>query len=107
MQSFVRTVKRVIWFLFPALLFWYCQSGLQESQVARYRNLASDVKYVGIETCQSCHADIHSTFVHTGMGKSFAPATRAKSDATFGDHALVYDANTNFYYYPYFQDSSL
>ena len=60
-----------------------------------------------METCQSCHADIHSTFIHTGMGKSFAPATRAKSDATFGNHALVYDKNTNFYYYPYFQDSSL
>ena len=41
-----------------------------------FLNHADTVDYVGIETCRQCHADVHATFVETGMGSSFGPASR-------------------------------
>jgi hypothetical protein len=72
-----------------------------------FLNLAEDVAYVGMNTCKSCHTNVHETFIHTGMGRSFAPASPEKSDAAFGHHALVYDSASNLYYYPFFRDSAL
>lgn len=88
------------------LILWllYCSTPVKQPT---YANHAQGVQYVGMQTCQSCHANIHQSFVHTGMGRSFDLATPAKSQATYGDHALVYDENTDFYYFPYWQDSSL
>jgi len=72
-----------------------------------YRNMAEGVEHVGMETCRSCHGNIHKTFIHTGMGRSFGRATREKSDASFGEHALVYDEASNLYYKPLFRDSQM
>ncbi len=72
-----------------------------------YVSLQGPVDYVGMKTCQSCHANIHETFIHTGMGRSFDRATQEKSDAAFGDHALVYDEASDFYYKPFFRDSQM
>jgi Flp pilus assembly protein TadD len=59
-------------------------------------------------TCRSCHQNVYETFVHTGMGRSFDRATRQKSAATFGSHAVVYDTVRNLWYYPFFTaDSTL
>lgn len=58
-------------------------------------------------TCRSCHNDMYEDFRHTGMGRSFDHATPDKSDARFGQHALVYDKKSNFYYRPFFKDSTL
>ena len=63
-----------------------------------YLNLHDTVRYLGMETCQSCHADVHDTYIHTGMGRSFANATQARSDAHINDHSLVYDHHSNLYY---------
>ena len=70
-----------------------------------YRNLAPGVEYVGMNTCKLCHADVHDTFIHTGMGQSFANAHQRNSDAVFDEKALVYEPNSNFYYWPYVEDS--
>lgn len=107
MRSKTGLIKRIFLLLLPCLLFWYCQNGLENPESEGYRNLAAGVKYVGMETCQSCHSEIHESFAHTGMGQSFAPATRSKSAANYEGHQAVYDPHTNFYYYPYFQDSTL
>ncbi len=91
-----------------ALVLTFCSRELPPAQPeSPYRNLAEGVGYVGIETCRSCHADIHATFIHTGMGRSFGRARPERSDATFGDHALVYDEASDLYYFPYFRDSTL
>jgi len=63
--------------------------------------------YVGMETCRGCHNDIYETFIKTGMGQSFGYATKQKSAAQFGAHALVYDKNLDFYYKPYWNNDSL
>ncbi|MCB0644215.1 MAG: pilus assembly protein TadD, partial [Phaeodactylibacter sp.] len=86
------------------LLGLYCTQSPTETG---YANHAADVAYVGMETCQSCHAEIHGTFIHTGMGQSFGLATREKSQAQYGPHALVYDTATNFYYFPYWRGEAL
>ncbi|MCP4442793.1 MAG: tetratricopeptide repeat protein [Aureispira sp.] len=72
-----------------------------------FLNLHDSVQYVGMQQCRSCHSDIYNSYIHTGMGQSFDEASPQKSKATFGEHALVYDEQLDFYYKPYFQDSSL
>ena len=56
-----------------------------------YRNLGADATMVGMGVCASCHTDIHDTFVHTGMGKSFEVASDKKSAAHFDGHSTIYD----------------
>ena len=91
-----------------ALFLVFCTRDLpKETEANRYQNLASEVKYVGMQTCRSCHANIHETFIHTGMGRSFDHASREKSDAVYDHHAVVYDEKSDFYYKPYFKNDSL
>ena len=94
--------------VFSAILLIYCNqnSSLQKASI-QYLNLNDTVAYVGMNTCKTCHANIHKTFIHTGMGRSFDYATSDKSFASYGAHALVFDENSNFYYKPFFKDSTL
>jgi tetratricopeptide (TPR) repeat protein len=62
-----------------------------------FRNVYSNAHYVGSEACENCHAQQHSTFIHTGMGQSFDTASKEKSAANF-DNAIVYDSSKNLYY---------
>ena len=93
--------------LFSALLLLFCSRELPKASEGEYLNLADEVKYVGMNTCKACHANIHATFIHTGMGRSFDRATPEKTDATYGAHALVYDTASNLYYKPFFRDSAM
>ncbi len=83
----------------------FCHS--PEPSTPLYRNLTEEVSYVGMEACQSCHDNVHRTFIHTGMGRSFDRASRLKSAATYDTHSVVYDEKSNFYYQPFWKDSSL
>ena len=96
-------LRWILFLTFPILFFGYCRQDL----AGDYKNLDPKVDYVGIQNCRSCHDEIYQTFIHTGMGRSFDRATPAKSDATYGPHALVYDDRADLYYFPYFQDSTL
>ena len=63
---------------------WYCGSSEKTSTVrTTYAGLTDSAKYVGIQTCKGCHANVHATFIHTGMGQSFDHATKIKSSANF------------------------
>ncbi len=62
-----------------------------------YLNHADTARYVGINTCLLCHQDIYNTFIKTGMGQSFAVATKQKSSGDFG-HSLIYDEFSDFRY---------
>src|ERR1700758_3296871 len=61
-----------------------------------YLNHADTTHYVGINTCKLCHQSIYNTFIETGMGKSFAGATRQKSAGDY-KHSIIYDAFSDFY----------
>jgi hypothetical protein len=91
-----------------ACCFLYCtRNHASLPSTSTYLNLAPDVQYVGMKTCKSCHANVHATFIHTGMGRSFDIASPEKSAAEYGNHALVYDTASNFYYKPFFRDSQM
>lgn len=70
-----------------------------------FLNLDPGVTYVGMATCRTCHANVHGTFIHTGMGRSFDLATPQKSAASFGAGDVVYDRQNDLYYKPFFRDS--
>lgn len=72
-----------------------------------YLNHHDTVKYVGMETCRSCHSDIYKTFIHTGMGQSFGWADTAKSIANIRDTSLLYDPHLNMFYQPFWKNDSL
>ena len=91
-----------------AVFLIYCnQKSISGNKVSQYLNLNDTVSYVGMNTCQTCHVNVHETFVQTGMGRSFDYATQAKSSASYGSHAVVFDEKSNFYYKPFFKDSTL
>ena len=103
--------KRLVYLLFSilALVLIFCTRDLPDKAESAgvYKNLEPDVHYVGMQTCQSCHANVHATFIHTGMGRSFDKATMEKTDATFSNHAVVYDEASNMHYKPFFRDSQM
>jgi predicted CXXCH cytochrome family protein len=91
-------------------MLWYCGTDATADDkfagaATEWRNMQDSVKYVGLQTCQSCHGSIAHSFHETGMGKSFANATLQKTSAKFDNHALVYDKDNDFYYQPFFKDS--
>ncbi len=100
---------RHITHLFLALLlvwlFSFCKKTATSTADSPFRNVRDSVAYVGMATCASCHANVHETFQHTGMGRSFDLATLQKTAAKFGPQAVVYDSLSNFYYHPFFKDS--
>jgi hypothetical protein len=104
-------VSRIaVYLFFVSLALWlaFCarEPAAEQAGDGPWRNLADSVGFVGMAVCASCHLDVHATFIHTGMGRSFGLASAGRSDARFGAHALVYDTARNFYYYPYLADSS-
>lgn len=72
-----------------------------------YLNWHDTVDYVGIATCRSCHGDIHSTYVQTGMGQSIGRADTNKSIAQLRGDSLLYDAHLDLYYHPHWQNNTL
>lgn len=71
-----------------------------------YLNHADSARYVGINTCKQCHADIYNSFIKTGMGKSFDLATRQKSSGDYHT-SVVHDQVGDFHYKAFWQDDSL
>ncbi len=103
------TNNKIVYFclLSAALLMVYCNQSNRVADTSRFLNLQDSVKYVGIQTCRSCHPEIYESFAETGMGQSFDHASKEESDASYGKHAFVYDEKSNFYYKPFFRDSSM
>jgi len=94
-------------FIGVTLLLVFCNPELSSEPVSQFRNVRADVAYSGMQNCRSCHGDIYDTFIETGMGRSFDFASHEKSAASYGEHDLVYDAQNDLYYKPFFKDSSL
>lgn len=92
--------------LFGLLTFCTKKHGAEEA-ASPWLNQNDTARYVGMETCKLCHGAKYESFIHTGMGMSFDHATRMKSAAEFGPHAIVYDSINNFYYKPFWQNDSL
>lgn len=91
-----------------AMLNVFCSRDAKpQSSGPEYLNHNDTVKYVGIETCRSCHNDIYKTFIETGMGQSFDLATRAKSAADFSSKHVVHDKFNDLYYLPFWKRDSL
>ncbi len=102
------STKKITLFFLALLVAWcfsFCKKTSATSADSPFRNVRDSVAYVGMATCASCHKDIHETFQHTGMGRSFDHATLQKTTAKFGSHAVVFDSLRNFYYHPFFKDS--
>lgn len=83
------------------------QESTNSSEELAWRNHHDTVSYVGMNTCLSCHGEIHHTFQHTGMGQSFGRATLEKSHYDWNGSEVIYDEDLNLYYQPFFRDSLL
>ena len=113
MTAFWRRVLILVFCLFFAFLNWYCnrpdKTGNKADPSSRtaYAGITDGATYVGMEKCTGCHANIHATFIHTGMGKSFDVASQEKSSADFNNHPLVTDRFKNLSYHPYWNGNEL
>jgi tetratricopeptide (TPR) repeat protein len=91
---------------------WRCtNSEIKESQSklnsSPYLNHGDSARFVGMNTCKTCHENIYNTFIETGMGRSFDAASKLKSAALFGKQITVYDKFSNFHYYPFFKGDTM
>ena len=85
--------------LLACILFTACSEPRDSaSNDTRYRNLDPSVKYVGQETCGTCHVDKFDTFTDAQMGRSFKPARPEHSAAEWDDVDPVYDEALDMYY---------
>jgi hypothetical protein len=96
-----------IWFVGVCIAFLFrCGSKEEPNKYQAIHNPKAE--YVGMQTCQQCHASIYESFMKTGMGQSWGLANRQKSAADFSTaKALVYDSVKDFYYRPYWEGDSL
>ena len=92
------------------IILFACNKGkVQEIHTSEslYLNHNDTVKYVGKESCKSCHYDIYRSFNQTGMGESFDIATKSKSVLDENNNPLIYDTIKNLYYQPLWKNDSL
>lgn len=95
--------------------YWLSNCGttnekLTSTDTSYFLNLNDTVDYVGMSECKVCHADIHSTFTHTGMGQSFGLANQEKSAGKYTNGSnsnLVFDSLLNLYYKAHWKNDSL
>lgn len=60
------------------LLFSCTSPDEQKTDAPAYAALSDTVRYVGMQTCRNCHADIYESFLKTGMGnRSMLPVGRS------------------------------
>lgn len=85
----------------------HCSRNTAQQTPATYLNHSDSVKYVGIQTCRGCHNEIYNSFIQTGMGQSFAPATHEKSAADFSKHHVVYDKHLDLWYHPFWRNNNM
>ncbi len=100
-------LKLIFWpFVFIMILeSVFCNE--PSTKTTEFLNHDTTVHYVGIEACRSCHTDIYNSFIQTGMGQSFAPATHTKSSAKFNHQKPVFDKKLGLYYLPIWIGDSL
>jgi tetratricopeptide (TPR) repeat protein len=110
----MRALKpQIIWlFAVTTLVLIVAQCGNRETErqsttAHAWMNHGDSAQYVGIQTCRECHADIYETYVETGMGQSFGPATREKSAGDFVNHNHLYDSLLDYHYNVAWRDDSL
>jgi len=101
----IKKISSIVLGLIFIISFSLCRQAKKVEQVSRYLNHNDSVKYVGIETCKSCHLDKYETFVQTGMGMSFDSASLLKSSANFSNVKPVYDAYLNLFYFPFLKNN--
>lgn len=89
-----------------AAFFCLCDRSSKNGSGSTYLSLSDTVRYAGMQTCRNCHADIYETFIKTGMGQSFHPATKSKSSAELSGNA-VFDSVRNFHYKPFWNNDTL
>jgi len=113
--AIVLFIGAVIW-LIPAINTSCKESETVDSDTLFFWNLHDTVNYVGMTECISCHHEIHSSFIHTGMGKSFGLASKEKSSALFpfnhtsmGEQRglVVSDTNSGLNYQAFWRNDSL
>ena len=78
----------------------------QQAETSLYLNHADSAKYVGMSACKLCHQSIYSSFIKTGMGKSFDIAKTSKSSASF-EHPTIYDKVNDLHYKAFWKEDSL
>jgi len=89
-----------------------CQSFLGDGEAelanaSTYKNLSDTAYYVGIDACKNCHYNLYQTYIETGMGQSFGPASQVRSDSKLNAHSLLVDTFLNYRYHPYWEGDSL
>jgi len=72
-----------------------------------YWNLAPDALYVGMDACQSCHAELYASYQQTGMGRSWYRPNAQPRIEDFGPTAEVVDTATGYHYRPFWRNDSL
>lgn len=96
--------------MFPVLFMWNACTEKRKSTSVNshvYASLSDSTAYVGMNTCRQCHPGIYTTFIQTGMGKSFDLASRLKSSGKYDSHALIRDSFKDLFYHPYWTGDSL
>lgn len=106
-RNFVSAFTIVV-MLFSVFFIIQCSNITKiDNKEPHYADLDTNVHYVGMTECRTCHQSIYETFIRTGMGLSINQASKQKSSAKFDEHALVYDKFKDFYYKPFWKNDSL
>ena len=107
----IRSLLLIVAVVVVTLPTFFCSAPKEASEehpTSAWKNVYdTSARYVGMQTCRTCHEEVYKTFIQTGMGQSFDHATRQKSAADFSPaHALVYDTALDMYYRPYWTNDT-
>lgn len=68
---------------------------------------ADTARYVGDESCASCHEDLYMSYHRTGMGRSVSRFDPATAPERFDVETVIYHPGSDFYYEAYVRGDTL
>lgn len=78
-----------------------------ETSIDGYKNHAQGVKYLGRDSCGTCHKLQYDSFTDSEMGRSFKRASKSNSIAKWQDIQPIYDRDHDLYYLPFARSKDL
>lgn len=98
------------WKIYILLLLAFCLiincSQLEEQQQT-LPELSDTYAEKGMDACQSCHQQIYSNYLETGMGHSMYLPTRSTIPMPLASKSAVYDSHSDFHYQLFWENDSL
>jgi len=96
----------ITFLMFLVITVFSCNRVKKDNAQTQSTKDTLNAHFVGTQTCKSCHEDIHNSYTHTGMGKSWYLPKQQPRTEIFNQKSTVFDKYKNLWYKPFYKNDT-